>query len=353
MGGSVGLHGTDGGTYMQAEHLGARPIAERRAKRTLDKLASSAVEMSLLVASGPMGEDISRQAGFEPSVVAVVNHPTTSADTAMAAGEMDTRGVDLILFAGGDGTTRDIVSAIERPVPVLGIPTGVKMHSAVFANTPEFAAEIVIRFIENPESVPLRQREVVDLGSQHVAPQLHAVASVPYAPGAVQAAKSAAVSRSDPALDALCFALADQLRDGGRAILGPGTSTNRILEFLDLEADPLAVKLVSEGGLLLPDATEAELLAVLDDARPTRLVLGVIGGQSFLLGRGNQQISSDEIATVGEDNVIVIASEDKIASLDPPVLRVDLGTEKPEIVMTGYKRVHTAPGRSVVMRVVQ
>ena len=47
-------------------------------------------------------------------------------------------------ICGGDGTTRDILKVVDLKVPVLGVPTGVKMHSAIFAVSPQAAARVAL-----------------------------------------------------------------------------------------------------------------------------------------------------------------------------------------------------------------
>lgn len=352
MGGSVGLHGTDGDASLKAQRMGAQPIAVKRAKRTLDLLASLGSDLEMWAASGTMGEELARQAGLDPKPVHVGSSPTNSEDTILAAREMAVGNIDLILFAGGDGTASDIVSTVYDEVPILGIPTGVKMHSAVFATTPESAGDIAIRFVQNPSAVPLHQREVVDPDLDSTGINQLAFATVPFSSRSLQSTKAASSVGNDLALDKLCAGLAEDLEKDRLFILGPGTSTNRILVHLDLEAPLIGVKVLRNRTLHSTDATEAEILEVLDEHVPATIILGVIGGQGFLLGRGNQQISPEVIDRVGEHNVLIIASEDKISSLDPAVLRVDTGHEHPASAMTGYRRVHTQPGRSVVMKVI-
>ena len=181
MGGSVGLHGTDGETYREAAALGAVPIAHRRAGRAVRLLAKAIPDLRVMTGSGAMGENTAREAGLFPVVVRVSSNPTTSADTREVAARMLEEGIGLIAFAGGDGTARDIVGVVGTEVPVVGIPTGVKMHSAVFGNTPEAAGAMVARYLASPDQVPLTRREVLDAGDDpgHVAG--FSVASVPRA----------------------------------------------------------------------------------------------------------------------------------------------------------------------------
>ena len=352
MGGSVGLHGTDGDSYRRAEALGAIRIAEKRAGRALYHLASSLPDAGVVTVSGSMGADAAREAGFDPEVVSVASEPTTSADTRTAARVMQSAGVALILFAGGDGTARDIVGEVSDEVPVLGIPTGVKMHSAVFGNTPEAAGAMAVRYLGSSGRMRVVPREVLDAAGMPGEVSGFSVASVPFARDLLQPGKATMSLGDDASLDRLCTSLAAGMASEHLYILGPGTTVARILDHLDLPGTLAGVDVVMNGQLAVANATAHQLLRLLDDAQPATIYLGVIGGQGFLLGRGNQQLSPEVIERVGEENVVILAGEEKVRLLDPPVLRVDTGVESSRPVMLGYRRVYTAPGRSVVMKVV-
>ena len=352
MGGSVGLHGTDGDTYRQAAALGAAPIAHRRAGRAVKLLAKAIPDLPVMTGSGTMGEKTAREGGLLPVVVPVRSDPTTSADTREVAARMLEDGVGLIAFAGGDGTARDIVGVVGTAVPVVGIPTGVKMHSAVFGNTPEAAGAMAARYLATPGQVPLTRREVLDAGDDpgHVAG--FSVASVPFVRDLLQPGKAISALGDDASLDRLCRKLAEEMAPDHLYVLGPGTTVARILDHLDLEGTLAGVDVVRNRRMAAINVTAAELITLLAPGVPATIYLGVIGGQGFLLGRGNQQLSPEAISMVGEENVMILAGEEKVRLLDPPVLRVDTGVESARPVMLGYRRVHTSPGRSTVMKVV-
>ena len=352
MGGSVGLHGTDGDTYRKAARLGAAPIAGKRAVRALGVLEGSVPELDLLTASGTMGEEAATRAGLAPVVVATPSNPTSARDTRELASVLKSAGVSLILFAGGDGTARDIVGEVEADVPVVGIPTGVKMHSAVFGHTPESAGAMAARFLNSPHQVPLVPREVLDASGGPGRIAGFSVASVPFVRDLLQPGKATVPLGDDGSIDRLCASIAAGMAEDHVYVLGPGTTVARVTDHLGLDGTVAGVDAVVNGQLVLADATERQLLELLDGGLPSTILLGVIGGQGFLLGRGNQQIGPAAIRRVGEENVMILAGEEKVRSLDPPVLRVDTGVETSEPVMLGYRRVHTAPGRSTVMKVV-
>ena len=352
MGGAVGLHGTDGDSHRTAESLGATPVAERRAGRALHQLASSLPDIEVVTVSGTMGADAARIAGFDPRVITVSSEPTTSEDTTAAARAMQSDGVCLILFAGGDGTARDIVGVVGDEVPVLGIPTGVKMHSAVFGNTPEAAGAMAVRFLKSPGRVWVVSREVLDAAGAPGEVAGFSVASVPFARDLLQPGKATMALGDDSSLDRLCASLAAGMASEHVYIVGPGTTVARILDHLGLAGTLAGVDVVLNNELAVSNATETQLLDLLEAGHPATVFLGVIGGQGFLLGRGNQQISPAVIDRVGEKNVLILAGEQKTRLLDPPVLRVDTGIDASKPVMLGYRRVHTAPGRSMVMKVV-
>src|SRR5262249_35830848 len=277
--------------------------------------------------------------------------PTTAADTRAAAEELADRGVELLLFAGGDGTARDVVGAVGTMVPVLGVPSGVKMRSGVFGTRPEQAGDAAGRYLAHPDRFGLVEREVLDAPDAALESELFATAQVPSVPDRLQRGKATATGPADAGLIALCEEMARNLEPGRMYLFGPGTTTERIMEALGLTGTLLGVDAVRDGAPVGADLDEEGLLRLLGEGVEATLVLGVIGGQGFLLGRGNQQISPRVLRRLGTDNLVVVAGADKAEAPDPAVLPVDLGDGDDDRILDGYVRVHVAPGRSIVLRV--
>ena len=339
IGGRLALKGSDDRAAVdRAVRDGAPPVAPARARRALDVLRAQAPATEVRAAGGSMGAELAEELGLR---VTLLDHrpasPTTAEDTRAAARELLERKVDLILFAGGDGTARDVVSVVGTELPVLGVPSGVKMRSAVFGTTPEAAGEAAARYLSSPGVFPLVERDVLD-AADGVESELFALARSPHVGGRLQAGKATARPADEAALTALCDAIARELTPHRLYLIGPGTTTGRILDALD-------------GKLLTADLDEDGILRLLEAHPDATLVLGVIGGQGFLLGRGNQQISARVLLRVGVDNLVIVAGADKVAALDPPVLHVDLGDGERENLLDGYRRVRVAPDRSMVLRV--
>ncbi|WP_028062135.1 ATP-NAD kinase family protein [Solirubrobacter soli] len=335
MGGRVALRGTDGPEALRlARERGAVPLAGERARRALARLP---LEIRLVAAPGAMGADVAAAAGLRCETTGTTCAvDTTAADTWAAAAEMRARRVDLLLFAGGDGTARDIHDAIGVEVPLVGIPTGVKMHSGVFAATPDAAGRAAAAYLLRPGE--LQQADIADVDEEaarddRVATRLYGEARVPRAPQ-ILAAKAPSPA-GDGGLQALCEALRWL---PGVTLLGPGTTTARIRRGTLLGVDALL-----DGELIATDLDEQRLLEIDAD----RLILGVVGGQGSLLGRGNQQLSPRVLRRIPE--LTIVASADKLARLD--CLRVDTGDDELDAKLCGYTRVHTAPGRTTVMKV--
>lgn len=371
MGGRVGLHGTDGPALDEARELGAEPVSPLRTRRTLTRLLRTlaagdeggAPSITVLAPAGPMGGTLLDELGW-PYQPLPVPEPgrTTAADTRRLVRAMAEQGVTLLLFAGGDGTARDVAAALAaaavRPVPVtvLGVPAGVKMHSSVFATTPEAAADIAAAYLAAPDRVGRREAEVVDRLDVHGTPQLIATMPVPAVEAGLQSAKSGGPSSTTRAGDladlaALGKDLAVKMLPGRLYLLGPGTTVAAVSRALGVQASLFGVDVVLDGRVLAEDASEERLRRLLDAHPDATLVLGVVGGQGFLLGRGNQQLSPAILDRVGAENVLILAAAAKVSALDPPVLRVDMGDDAPAPVLSGYHRVHTAPGRSIVLKV--
>ncbi len=354
IGGPLALKGSDDALEMaRAVRAGAVPPAPARARRALRVLQQSLPGLEVIAAPGEMGASIAREAGFDPEVLPLeLATPTTAKDTIAAARELADRHVDVLLFAGGDGTARDIAHAIGG-VPMLGIPSGVKMRSAVFGTTPEAAGEAASRYLADPGRFGLLEAELVDATDDE--PALESVllgsALVPAVGGRLQAAKSSPPTAHEPALESLCASIAETMEPGRLYLLGPGTTTARIMRALGLEASLLGVDAVRDGAYAGADLDERTILELLEESDQATLILGVIGGQGFLLGRGNQQLSGEVIRRLGADNVVIVAGADKVLGLVPPVLHVDLGDDGNDPILDGYRPVLVAPGRSIMMRV--
>jgi predicted polyphosphate/ATP-dependent NAD kinase len=357
MGGRVGLKGTDGSDALAvALERGANPIAPDRADRALARLSGSSGQFALLAGRGALGEDLARARSIRALPVGEhAEERTTSADTREVAAEMLERDVDLIMFAGGDGTARDVYDSVGASVAVIGIPTGVKMYSGVFASGPEAAGDTAAAFLSSVSHRAVRRGEVADADEQairegRVATRLYGYLQVPVERSHMLAAKSSGSPAAEPRIDALAARTAAQLDPDALYILGPGTTTGRILDHLGLPATLLGVDVVHAGELVGSDLDEAGLLRLLLPGK-SRIITGVIGGQGFLFGRGNQQISAEVIRRVGVENITILADAEKLHGLSPPWLRVDTGDPEVDAMLCGYREVHIAPGRSTVMRI--
>ncbi len=348
MGGRVGLKGTDGAAVLaRARALGAEPVSGIRAARALAELAGVAV----LAAPGAMGADACAAAGLRCDVIDDVT--ADAQGTRDAAQAMAAAGVSLILFAGGDGTARDVLAAVGAGTPILGIPTGVKMQSAVFATSPAAAGRLAARVMAG--GARFREAEVMDLDEDalrdgRVAARLHGVALVPEERVLMQAGKAGAAVPDEAALDALARRIAGEAERGRLYVLGCGTTMRRVKRALGFEGTLMGVDVALDGRLLAADVSEAQLLR-LTDAAPATAILGVTGGQGFLLGRGNQQVSAAVLRKIGRQNIVVVAGAMKLAALDPACLHVDTGDAAMDAELAGYIAVRTAPDRSAMIKI--
>ena len=357
MGGSTALKGTDGAaTLARARELGAEPLSPARARRALARLAGDAGPVPILTAQGVLGADAAKAAGFDVEVIEGEATAETSAeDTRRAAVALREGGVSLILFAGGDGTARDILDAVASDFPVLGIPAGVKMQSAVFAVSPEAAGQLAALLAADHDGrIAFRQAEVMDideegLRSGRLSARLYGYARVPFERRLMQNPKAGG-SAEDATLDALCREIAEEMVPGVVHVIGPGTTTQLVLHHLGLEGSLLGVDAVLDGKLIGRDLTGAEL-ASLVQGRPARIILGIIGGQGYSFGRGNQQIGPAVIRAVGRENIILLASQQKILALGENRLLADTGDPVVDEMLRGYIRVRLAPGRTTMMRI--
>lgn len=347
MGGSVGLHGTDGPDKLaRAIALGATPRAAARTARALARWRDID-HLRLIAPCGDEGELVCAASGLAVERVEAPAGPGNGgARTAHWASALLERGVDLIAFAGGDGTARDVLSAVGLAVPVVGIPCGVKMHSGVFAPNPEAAGDLVRAFVAGDEVV-VRDGEVVDLDDADPPTSVfHGVLRVPMTRAIAPRSKAFALPDDEVALDGVAREVARSMVPGHTYLVGPGTSTARVLNALGLVGSLLGFDVVRDGRLVARDANARVLAAA---AWGATLIAGVIGGQGFLFGRGNQQLTPALIRSL--DDIVVLAGARKLAALPDRCLHVDTGDAATDASLSGYRRVQTAPGRSMVIRV--
>lgn len=342
MGGRVGLKGTDG-KVEEARRLGAEPRAADRAREALEAVKAHRAGCTVVTYGGEMGEAVSRRVGFDPVVVgAPESSETSAADTREAVSAFVDRGVDVILFVGGDGTAVDVALALEEAasaIPMLGVPAGVKVYSSVFGVNPRASGRIVATFEE------VERREVVDLDEEayregRVETELKAIVTVPVGEE-VQSMKQLAGGTVAGVVDGFVA----EMEPGTLYILGPGSTVGEIKRELGFEGTPLGVDVWQDGEVVLEDANEQELLSVLAD--PAVIVVSPIGGQGFVFGRGNAQISPEVIK---QCDVEIVGSRRKLDEL--PVLRVDTGDESVDESLRGWHRVRVGRVERRMMQIV-
>jgi predicted polyphosphate/ATP-dependent NAD kinase len=328
MGGAVGLKGTDG-LADEALRRGAHPVSTLRAEQALRLVKD--IPALYLTCAGDMGQDSLARAGIAGFEV-VYEGPaiTTGEDTKEACRVFQAHGAEIILFSGGDGTARDVFDVIGTQIPILGIPAGVKMFSAVFATSPEAAAEI-LREWESSSFLHLRDAEVMDVDEDayrngELRAELHGYAKSPYIQGLVQGAKQVFEDQDeDRAKSAIARFIAEVMRGTPEIIyfLGPGSTTGEIAKELGIEKTLLGFDAIRDGKLVGSDLNEQAMLRILSDKKAARLVVSIIGAQGSVLGRGTQQVSPRVLREIGVDQMIVVATPHKLAAT--PTLFIDTG----------------------------
>ncbi|WP_436910566.1 ATP-NAD kinase family protein [Halosimplex marinum] len=349
MGGRVGLKGTDG-KVEEARERGAEQRAPERARAALDALAETDASVEIYAFGGPMGEDAARAAGFDPAVVGEPDSDadangeieTTAADTREAVRAFVERGVDLILFVGGDGTAVDVAETLDdldSETPILGVPAGVKIYSSVFAVRPREAGIVAASFDE-VETGEVNDVDEDEYRAQEVSTELRAIAKTP-----VAEQRQASKQTGGGSVATLAEGVAEEVEPGVTYVLGPGGTVGAIKAELGFEGTPLGVDVwrasadgeggddtTSRGEVVVRDGGAAEIEAALGERNV--VVVSPIGGQGFVFGRGNQQISPQVIR---RSTVEIVATRAKLDGLD--ALRVDTGDPELDESLRGWHRV--------------
>jgi predicted polyphosphate/ATP-dependent NAD kinase len=347
LGGAVGLKGSDG-VAAQALALGAEPRAAARTRSALECLLPLAARLEFATFAGAMGADLLAEMGFNYRVLGdLARTHSCAADTQQAVGALQDAGVALILFAGGDGTARDVCAVANSDQPVLGIPAGVKIHSGVYAISPRAAGELARRLVEGG-LVRLASGEVRDLDEAalrdgRVAARWYGELTVPVEGHFMQQVKQAGMESEELVLVEIADWLQDSWEADVRYVFGPGSTLHGVASNLGLQTTLLGVDVLENGALIASDVTEAQLFDLVRNY-PSRLLVTAIGGQGHIIGRGNQQISPRVLRAIGLEHLRVVATKRKLATLAGRPLLVDSGDsqlddEFPDAVRVwaGYK----------------
>ncbi len=336
MGGRVGLKGTDG-VAEEAARRGAVPVAGGRAREAMEGVERYA---EIMTCSSVMGEDYLKR-NFE--VVYSTSERTSADDTRNACREFIKRDADAIIFCGGDGTARDVLSVVGKRVPILGIPAGVKMHSSVFSITPNAANRIMVKFLHGNAS--LVETEVMDVDEtsfrrDKMKIKLYGYAISPYDRILMQMGKES-YTAGEEVYKAGIASFLSLVMKRGTYVLGGGSTTGRIADELGIENTLLGVDVVKDGKLIVRDACEDEILENLNGGK-NRIVVSPIGRQGFVFGRGNQQISPKVIEKVEVENIIIVSTPHKLSQT--PYLFVDTGSNTLNKKLSGWRSVVTGFG---------
>jgi predicted polyphosphate/ATP-dependent NAD kinase len=347
-GGPLGHKGSD--------HLQASPgeRAGERAQRTLGLLQGYADLLEIVTIGGLMGEQAALRAGFAPTVLYLPEIPSQVKDTVAGARTMVAAGVDLLLFAGGDGTARDLCQVIGQTVPVLGVPAGVKMHSGVFAVNPQGAAAIIELMLKG-ELVTVETGEVRDLDEQalregRVSTRHYGELKVPAEARYLQQVKCSGREIEELAAQEIAAEVVENLIPGTTYFLGPGSTTAAIMDALHLPKTLMGFDAVRDGALVQADVGAAAIEALLANG-PGRAIITATPAQGHLLGRGNQQLTPAILKVLGRAGLDVVATQAKLRELGGRPLLVDSGDAALDDSLSGWIEVITGYQQRVLYRV--
>lgn len=353
IGGSVGLKGSDG-CEIQAEAFkrGAVRKSRTRMEEALTALQSEKEKAVIYAAPGEMGSDLACSLGFEVVTVGNTGMVTTGEDTKRIAKEMEKISVDILVFAGGDGTARDICQAVSARLPVIGVPAGVKIHSAVYAMSPREAGRALRACLSG--QFDIRMAEVMDIDEEvyrkgKLQAKLYGYLAVPAIADAIQNPKAAS-HNSTTDVEGICEEITGRMEKDVYYILGAGSTLYSVKQALGCRGTLIGIDIYRNKRLVEEDVSEKTLLKYTKE-NDCRLIVTVIGGQGHIFGRGNQQISPKVIRQIGIQNIWVAATASKIYALPGQSLFVDTGDEKINESLRGYRKVIVGWQETLICRV--
>ena len=360
MGGSVGLKGTD---HMVEEAIrrGAKPRANDRVRQALKELLEIQNELEIVTCPGDMGEDTAKSMGFRTTVLHTGGRKnlkdlfdSSRTDTIVLSKALEEAGVDLLLFAGGDGTARDIYEGVGTELPALGIPAGVKIHSPVYAKNPQSAGNLVKLWLTGKVTKTAEQ-EVLDIDEELyrqeiINTRLYGYLSVPLEHVFTQNRKAPTPLSETASIESIAHEIVEHMEPDTYYLIGAGTTTRGVMQMLGLKNTLIGVDLIQNKQLVANDLYGDKILDFIK-GKKTKLIVTVTGGQGFLFGRGNQQITPEVIREIGKENIMILATKAKIAEFHHQPFLVDTPDEELNKELCGFYRVITAYGEFTMCRV--
>ncbi|KZX81681.1 hypothetical protein A3715_06670 [Oleiphilus sp. HI0009] len=348
LGGPSGFKGSDAvDTAERARALGITSAIPGKIQQIIEGLSDSLDQIEFLIPSGTMGEDYFTQldhAKLMYKVVYSAPSETTAQHTQEAVNILSSFSPDLLLFAGGDGTARDVCASINNEQVCLGIPSGVKMHSGVFAITPQAVVSIIKSMLAR-KLVAVTEAEVRDIDERsfqegRVVTKHFGELLVPDDQLLVQCVKCSGLPDDQLSLDDIAAFVSETLEDDVLYLFGSGGSLRHIKEFVGIdEPTLLGVDAWYNGECIAKDANEPVLIDLLGNYPKAKLFLSVIGGQGVVLGRGNQQLSVRVLRMLGITNIQFVGTQEKLHALEGKALQVDSGDDALNQEISGYRPI--------------
>ena len=354
LGGSVGLKGSDG-MVEEALRRGAVPQSGERARLALCELLGMKDSITVYTGRGSMGEKLAKELGFDCVVMDYAGSDTTSAeDTRALSRVLQEEGMDLILFAGGDGTARDICATAGESAVFLGIPAGVKIHSPVYARSSATGGRLAAMYLQG-QVEDTAEEDVLDIDEEQyrqevINTRLYGCLRIPRESDYTQCRKCSSGAGEEDSMVAIADYVADTMKKDTFYLIGAGTTTRAVMRELELPNTLIGVDLVCNYDLVASDIYGKQILELIGD-KPTKLVVTVTGGQGFLFGRGNQQLTPEVLRRVGKENIIILATKEKIIKLRGQPLLVDTGDPELDEYLSGYHHVICDYTETIVCKV--
>lgn len=368
LGGEAALKGTDGVDVRQQaldyHHQTLR--SPKRVERFLNALVqlpcqtsetaerATIADIEWYCLPNDLGESALKEQGIIPKVLSYQAF-NTSQDTLQAVQYFMQSKVDLIVFAGGDGTARDVLDALgdeNTNALSIGIPAGVKMQSAVFAITPEMAAQILHQWLQGElNTVALQDVRDIDesaLRDNKIRSKYYGAMHTLASPQFLQRLKQSGIEQDDLVLDDIADHLDELLDEGFTLLIGPGSTTAHFMQRQGLKNTLVGFDALNKDGLIGTDLTGQQCQKLLESHAHFKLVITPTGQQGFLIGRGNQQLTEHFLSYIKKEQICIISTKNKLNEISDRQLHIDTNNLELDEKLSGFYPIVTAYQETVI-----